>query len=76
MLCFLVDCGDPGEPVNGTVQVVGNNREGSVANYDCNDGHLLIGESQRMCTSSDSIWSGVVPECQCKQWIMAVINIE
>ena len=64
--CHLVDCGEPGEPLNGTVQVVGNNLEGSVANYDCNDGHLLIGETQRTCTSSDSIWSGIVPECQCK----------
>lgn len=64
--CFLVDCGEPGEPLNGTVQVVRGNLEVSVANYACNVGHLLIGESQRTCTSSDSVWTGSVPECRCK----------
>ena len=45
--------------------VENNTLEGGVAIYNCDDGHLLIGESQRMCTSKDSIWSGVVPECRC-----------
>ena len=65
ILYFLVDCGEPEVPLNGTVQVDGNNLEGSVATYSCDAGHLLIGDTQRMCTSNDSIWSGAVPECQC-----------
>lgn len=30
----------------------------------------MIGENQRMCPSSDSIWSGAVPVCQCKQLVL------
>jgi len=59
---FLVDCGDPGQPANGSVNFI-STREDGVANYTCDEGFILIGVTQRICQANSS-WSGDVPTCQ------------
>ena len=60
MYC-IVDCGDPSIPYNGGVRYV-DTLEDSVANYSCDFGFRLFGDSQRIC-QSNAIWSGAVPTC-------------
>ena len=60
MYC-IVDCGDPGIPDNGGIRYV-DTLEDSVANYSCNLGYRLDGDSQRVC-QSNAMWSGAVPNC-------------
>ena len=60
MYC-IVDCGDPGIPDNGGVRYV-DTLEDSVANYTCDPGFRLDGDSQRVC-QSNVMWSGAVPNC-------------
>ncbi|GIX96140.1 sushi, von Willebrand factor type A, EGF and pentraxin domain-containing protein 1 [Caerostris extrusa] len=62
-------CGKPERPVNSTI-VARNFDIGSVIEYKCNPGHLLVGPNIRTCLPSDfsanflqnaDIWNAVIP---------------
>ena len=63
-LCIVVDCGPLERPEGGMV-LVNTTTFQSVANYSCNDGYILVGESARTCLNS-SDWSRSAPYCTCK----------
>ena len=50
------------DPVNGEVSWNGLS-PGSVATYTCDDGHVLEGNSTRVCMD-DRQWSGEPPICR------------
>ena len=66
-LCYCVkgiDCGDPGEPVNGNT-IFTTTFVDDIATFECDPGFELFGDSQRTCQMSGS-WTGAVPECRRK----------
>ena len=58
---IVVDCEDPGTPINGTTSVI-TTTFGSLANHTCFNGFLLDGASQRQCLP-DGNWSPDLPNC-------------
>ena len=66
LLVFLfhaaVDCGHPGTPDNGVVEVSSTTFESNVS-YACSDGYYIDGMSTRFCQASGT-WSGHLPSCQ------------
>lgn len=57
-------CGSP-EKSENTV-IVGSKRTiGSMIDYACPDGYMLVGSRSRMCGPS-GFWSGDVPTCKCE----------
>ena len=68
LLCFcfvLVDCGDPGTPVNGNRNFT-DTLEGSIVTYTCYDGFVLVGNSTQTCelTPDGAFWSYDRPQCR------------
>ncbi|XP_074833358.1 complement receptor type 1-like [Carettochelys insculpta] len=63
--CKSKSCGHPGEPENGRV-IVTDTLFGSTANFTCEEGYRLIGESSTRCEISDKrvTWSNKVPICE------------
>jgi len=59
-----IDCGDPGEPQNGTA-IFDLTFVGNVVDYECDTGFQLVGDSQRTCQES-GLWTGSVPQCERK----------
>ena len=59
-----ITCGDPGMPMNGTVTSNGTYVT-SFAEFTCNFGFELIGDTQRIC-QPNGMWSNMVPECRRK----------
>ena len=57
-----MDCGDLQDPSNGTVTLTGTTL-GSMATYECDDGFILMGLSQRTCNNSGE-WNGTAPTCE------------
>ena len=70
-VCVLlgITCGDPGVPMNGSLTSNGTYVT-SVAEFTCNFGFELIGDTQRVC-QPNGIWSNMVPECHRK--LLAVV---
>ena len=62
--CVPSDCGDPGAPQNGRVDV-SSTSIGSTAQYVCTEGYTLRGLKSRLCQQNGD-WSGDVPECVCE----------
>ena len=65
MLLFcLVDCGDPGTPVNGNRSFT-DTLEGSTVTYTCNTGFEIRGNRTQICelTSDGPSWSYDRPVC-------------
>ena len=58
----LVDCNDPGTPRNGTLMLINDTLEGSIARYTCDFGFMLVGNQERVC-QSNTTWSGALPFC-------------
>uniref|UniRef100_A0A8C9TQI4 CUB and Sushi multiple domains 3 n=1 Tax=Scleropages formosus TaxID=113540 RepID=A0A8C9TQI4_SCLFO len=59
-------CENPGTPL---ISAVSRSQVGSVVEFQCQLGHLLLGSITRMC-QADLTWSGTQPECiphSCKQ---------
>ena len=52
-------------PSNGMVRTNGTTSPGSIAQYTCNDGYVLVGNETRTCDSTWS-WSGTEPVCNRK----------
>ena len=61
-------CPDLPDPRYGSVKLTGN-RVGDKANYRCNSGFRLDGQSQRKCLVTGD-WSGEAPTCvrKCLRW--------
>ena len=63
-LFIVVNCGDPGTPVNGT-RTVSTFSYPITVNYTCNNGFRLIGNRSLNCLDCGH-WSGAPPTCQSK----------
>ncbi|XP_078575446.1 sushi, von Willebrand factor type A, EGF and pentraxin domain-containing protein 1-like isoform X3 [Branchiostoma floridae x Branchiostoma japonicum] len=59
--CERISCGQPAEIQHGSL-TVGDVRYESLAQYDCDVGHILIGNDTRMC-DSDGLWKPGLPQC-------------
>ena len=58
----LVNCGDPGSPLNG--QKRGSRYwTGESIRFHCHPGYRLIGPATRLCLPSGN-WSGIQPSCK------------
>ena len=62
----VVDCGSLDDPDNGQVNFSNTTFE-STANYTCDLGYSLNGNSTRTCEVSGE-WSGDPPSCERKWW--------
>jgi len=63
-----IDCGNPGEPQNGTA-IFDSTFVEDVVDYECDRGFRLVGNSRRTCeliNTTFAAWSGTVPECESK----------
>ena len=58
-----VDCGSLPDPANGRVDHTAGTSLGQTANYRCNTGYNLVGNSTRTCQPIGN-WSGSAPTCQ------------
>ncbi|XP_063235944.1 sushi, von Willebrand factor type A, EGF and pentraxin domain-containing protein 1 [Bacillus rossius redtenbacheri] len=56
------DCGSPDKLLNTTV-TGGNYSVGAAVTYHCPEGHKLVGDQNRTCTSG-GLWSSRAPSCQ------------
>ena len=61
-LSIALDCGPLSNPDNGLV-IFRRTTLGSVANYSCNAGYVLMGIPFRIC-GVDGSWSGETPVCE------------
>uniref|UniRef100_A0A3Q2ECB7 CUB and Sushi multiple domains 1 n=1 Tax=Cyprinodon variegatus TaxID=28743 RepID=A0A3Q2ECB7_CYPVA len=60
--CLAISCGDPGVPPNAVVSGTHSWTYGSVLQYSCLPGGVLVGNSTRYC-KEDGTWSGAPPYC-------------
>ncbi|CAG05694.1 unnamed protein product [Tetraodon nigroviridis] len=60
--CLAISCGDPGVPPNAAVSGSRSWTYGSVIQYSCLHGGMLVGNVTRHC-QEDSTWSGAPPYC-------------
>ena len=58
-----VDCGDLTDPANGRVDHTAGSSLGQTAQYSCDTGYNLVGDSTRTCQATGN-WSGSAPTCQ------------
>ena len=57
------DCSSLPDPANGQVDHTAGTSLGQTAQYRCNTGYNLVGDSTRTCQASRN-WSGSAPTCQ------------
>ena len=62
-LSTAVDCGALTNPANGNVSQTAGTTFRKTANYSCNTGYNLVGDSNRTCQATRR-WSGSAPACQ------------
>ena len=60
--CDPIDCGDPGTPVNGHLQLTAGTKLNSVVRYSCVVGYVFTGAKERIC-QADGTWSSSLPSC-------------
>ena len=61
LTCTIVECDDPGEPVNG--YKMGNNfTYGSTVTFSCDAGYELQGNKTALCQANGQ-WSSNIPLC-------------
>lgn len=63
--CAEVACDVPAEIPNGVIHFTSSERflAGAVANYSCELGYVLVGNSSRTCDPS-GVWTGDAPHCE------------
>lgn len=65
--CVPVMCPPLSSPDNGKLLA---NKEiyhfGDLVRFQCDFGYVMAGSSALLCTSN-GVWNGTMPECQCKQ---------
>lgn len=59
-----VQCKDP-DAIEGVLFKVSTHSVGGVAVYSCPRGHIMQGNSTRVCMKS-GLWRGQAPSCTCK----------
>ena len=66
-ICFIgpTTCGKPEQPPNSTL-IAQKFSVGSRIEYTCDNGHLLVGPSQRSCLPT-GFYSEFPPVCRCKK---------
>lgn len=57
----IVTCSEPKDPTDGFVEYSGLS-VGSLAEYNCSEGFLLVGVTTRVCQTNGT-WSEDVPMC-------------
>ena len=62
MCLHVSDCGPLPDPVDGVVNTTAGTTYTEVANYSCDVGYNLVGDSQRVCMH-DGQWDGNAPSC-------------
>ena len=62
-LILTVDCGNLTDPGNGSVTHSAGTTLGQTANYSCDTGYNVVGNSTRTCQAIGN-WSGSAPTCQ------------
>ena len=72
-MCILlgINCGHSGMPMNGTVGTFIT----SVAEFTCDDGFELIGDTQRVCQPNGT-WSNMIPTCARKLPAVMLYNLK
>uniref|UniRef100_A0A3Q3NCL8 CUB and Sushi multiple domains 1 n=1 Tax=Mastacembelus armatus TaxID=205130 RepID=A0A3Q3NCL8_9TELE len=60
--CLAMSCGDPGVPPNAVLSGPHSWTYGSVLQYSCLPGGVLVGNATRHC-QEDGTWSGAPPYC-------------
>ena len=60
---IVVDCGPPGNPVNGQVDISSRTIYNHIVTYTCITGYILTGTSTSTC-GSDGAWSPAAPTCE------------
>ena len=60
--CRIISCGDPGTPNNGS-RILSGTGLLSTVEYNCDEGHILVGSSIRECLRNET-WSDDTPECE------------
>ncbi|NXI74655.1 CR2 protein, partial [Anseranas semipalmata] len=65
-ICLPKPCSYPGEPTNGRLVEVEQFTFGSTANYSCDTGYRLVGNSQIQCVVKSGLvtWDRDVPICE------------
>lgn len=58
-------CGRPEQPPNSTMIAPKGFETGSVVDYSCDEGHLLVGPSARTCLET-GFYNEFPPVCKCK----------
>ena len=61
--CDPIDCGDPGTPLNGKLQLSAGTKLNSVVRYSCSVGYVLMGATERVCQAGGT-WSASLPTCE------------
>ena len=62
LLLIAIPCDELPVPDNGNIMFSNTMLAGFEANYSCNAGYTLLGNSLRTCSSA-STWSGSPPSC-------------
>ncbi|XP_040195467.1 C4b-binding protein alpha chain-like isoform X2 [Rana temporaria] len=62
VFCKRKSCGNPGELLNGNIEVT-DFLFGSTVTYTCNEGYLLSNKRNFSVCLADGIWSNVLPQC-------------
>ncbi|NXJ88702.1 CR1L protein, partial [Corythaixoides concolor] len=65
-ICIPKQCSYPGEPANGRLVLAEKFSFGSAANFTCDPGHRLVGNSQIHCVIKNGIvtWDRDIPICE------------
>uniref|UniRef100_A0A8C5L7J8 Zona pellucida sperm-binding protein 3 receptor n=1 Tax=Jaculus jaculus TaxID=51337 RepID=A0A8C5L7J8_JACJA len=65
VFCEKKQCRNPGELINGKVEIVTDLLFGSVIKFSCSKGYLLIGSATSQCEirGNGTDWSDSLPEC-------------
>lgn len=66
IISVAISCGDPGVPPNAIISGTHSWTYGSVLQYSCLPGGMLVGNSTRHC-QEDGTWSGAPPYCTGRQ---------
>ena len=58
----VIECPVLPPPTNGTISLPSVRTPGTLAEYTCLSGHVLLGDRQRVCLDS-GVWNGTEPSC-------------
>ena len=61
LIYTVIICGALSGPVSGQLTLTATSA-GGIATYNCSEGHILVGNGERMC-QCNSQWSGAAPTC-------------